>query len=378
MPALDGIRGVAILLVLAGHFSMIMDANTPSQRLFSKLTQAGWTGVDLFFVLSGFLITGILLDSKDSPRYFSSFYMRRILRIFPLYYLAILVFLIGLPLVQKHLGLLPNVRSLGPIQIWFWLYAVNWGIVLAGPTLFQMLGHFWSLAIEEQFYFLWPLAVRVTSKRTLAGLCIALVLVSQGLRIVLFLNGFPMGTIFYLTVTRLDGLAMGSLAALCFRDEDWLSRAASALKYAIPLSLLGLVVVGSVSGGFPPLAGPLAMTISYLFLAVVFTGILISAILQSGTRLERLLCAAWLRSCGKYSYGMYVWHMSLFFFMQHRTQYFDISKTINAVPGLWRLLAVLAYAVVSSVLTYIIARISWWAFEVHFINLKRYFPEGTR
>ncbi len=372
MPALDGIRGVAILLVLAGHFSRVMGTDTLAQRFFSRLTEAGWTGVDLFFVLSGFLITGILLDSKDSPRYFSSFYMRRILRIFPLYYLSTFAYVAFVRLAQTHPGLLPNLKSLGGGQIWFWVYAVNWGIVLSGGS-FGAFGHFWSLAIEEQFYFLWPLVVRLTSKLTLARLCIALVVASQILRMVMYLEGFRMDIVFYLTVTRLDGLAMGALAALCFRNEKWLAQAASMLKYIIPIPFVGLIAIAWVSRGFPPLEGPFVMTFAYLLLAVMFAGILISAILRSGSRLERIFCTSWLRSCGKYSYAMYVWHVPMMLLVQHQNRYFLMKRLIDAVPGFPRILVVILYMFVSSVLTYIVARISWWAIESHFINLKRYF-----
>lgn len=372
MPVLDGIRGVAILLVMVSHFSRIMDTNTSSQLFFSKLADAGWSGVDLFFVLSGFLITGILLDSKGSRRYFRSFYMRRILRIFPLYYLASLVYVLGVPFVQNHFGLLTNVISLAPLQVWFWVYAVNWGIVITGQS-FGVLGPFWSLAIEEQFYFLWPLAVRITSKRTLARLCIALVLLSQTLRVVLFLKGYPLTTIFPLTVTRLDGLALGALAALTVRDVNWLARADSALKYLIPLSFGGLVVIGIISRGFFQTEGPLVMTFSFLLLALMFAGILIKAVLRSGSYLDRLLCASWLRSCGKYSYAMYVFHVPIMAIVQHRYAHHSLMALINGFPGFSRILVVVVYIVVLSLVTYVVARISWWAVERHFINLKRYF-----
>ncbi len=372
MPALDGIRGVAILLVMVCHFTRIMDPNTPSQLLFSKLTEAGWTGVDLFFVLSGFLITGILLDSKDSASYFFSFYMRRILRIFPLYYTACFVYLVAVPLVQNHLGLLTSVHSIASDQVWFWAYSANWGQAVSGRP-FNALVHFWSLAIEEQFYLVWPLVVRVTSERTFARLCIALVLVSQLLRIMLFLKGFSLFVIFQITVTRLDGLALGALAALAVRDERWLARADSSLKYLIPLPFVGLVVLGIVSRGFTQINGPLVVLFSPLLLAVMFAGILLSAIVRRGSKFETLLRAPWLRSCGKYSYAMYVFHLPMMMIVEHQNKYFFLRASINAIPGISRILVVVGYVIMSSLLTYVVARLSWWALESHFINLKRHF-----
>ena len=372
MPALDGIRGVAILLVMVCHFTRIMDPNTPSQLFFSNLTEAGWIGVDLFFVLSGFLITGILLDSRDSANYFFSFYMRRILRIFPLYYTACFVYLVILPLVQNHLGRLTSVHLIPSDQVWFWAYAANWGQAVRGRP-FNALVHFWSLAIEEQFYLVWPLVVRVTSKRTFARLCLALVLVSQLLRLVLYLKGFSLFVIFQITVTRLDGLALGALTALAVRDEWWLARVASCLKYLIPLPLVVLVVLGIVSGGFSQTKGPLVILFSPLLLAVMFAGILISAIVRRGSKLETYLRVPWLRSCGKYSYAMYVFHLPLMMIVEHQNKHYFLKAAINAIPGVARILVVVGYVIVSSLLTYVVARLSWWALESHFINLKRHF-----
>jgi peptidoglycan/LPS O-acetylase OafA/YrhL len=372
MPALDGIRGVAVILVMVCHFSRLMDLSTPSHGLFNKLTDAGWTGVDLFFVLSGFLITGILLDSKDSPRYFFSFYMRRILRIFPLYYLACFVYLVGLPLIQNHLGILTNLKSLASVRIWFWVYAANWGMAITGKS-FGTLGHFWSLAIEEQFYLFWPLAVRYTSNRTLARMCLGATLLSQFLRIVLLLNGFALGTIYIITVTRLDGLLLGALAALAVRNGRWLAQAASSLKYLISCSAVGLIVLAGVCRGFPPDQAPLVTVFSPLLLAVMFAGILLSAIIHSGSHLEEFFRASWLRSCGKYSYAMYVFHLPITLTVEHWIRPYFLKTSANALPDVLHIPAVMVYIIVMSFLTYAVARISWTVMEVHFFNLKRYF-----
>jgi peptidoglycan/LPS O-acetylase OafA/YrhL len=372
MPALDGIRGIAILLVMVCHFSRVMDLNPSTQQFFNRLMEAGWVGVDLFFVLSGFLITGILLDSKESSRYFFKFYMRRILRIFPLYYLACLSYLVFLPLVQQHLGILRNLVSVAPLQIWFWFYAANWGMAITGLS-FGFLGHFWSLAIEEQFYMVWPLVVRVTSKVTLARICIAIALFSQFLRIAMLWKGFSLGTIYVITLTRLDGLVLGALAALAVRDSKWLQQAAASLKYLISISMAGVLILACLSRGFPPFTAPLVTVFSPLLLAVMFGGILISALLYSGSTLATLLRASWLRSCGKYSYAMYVFHLPLAGTAEHWVKHVYLKGTLNTIFDFSRMPAVLVYIVVMSLLTYGVARISWTVFEVHFYNLKRYF-----
>src|SRR5580698_6867484 len=157
---LDSVRGLAVLLVLVHNTDIY-----PSLHL-GLITNAGWSGVDLFFVLSGFLITGILIDTKEAQNYFSSFYARRMLRIFPLYY-AVLTLLV--------------IVALHPTQIYYYLYLSNWLILLKDGWQPNVAGHFWSLAVEEQFYLIWPLCVWLLPKRyrlrfTLAGCVFALML----------------------------------------------------------------------------------------------------------------------------------------------------------------------------------------------------------
>ncbi len=129
LPGLDGIRGLAILLVMTVHFIGGAVAETPLQKFFVKAAVHGWMGVDLFFVLSGFLITGILLGSKNKPRYFRNFYARRALRIFPLYYVVLIALFLILPLLVKPSPLLEIARS---HQIWLWTYTSNFFIAWTG------------------------------------------------------------------------------------------------------------------------------------------------------------------------------------------------------------------------------------------------------
>ena len=158
IPALDGIRGLAILLVLLCHFPLYGDMQPTIfiDKLFYAMTRAGWCGVDLFFVLSGFLITGILYDAKGSRFFFRNFYMRRCLRIFPLYYGVLAVFFVIVPFV---LPLGRNYELFLKDQAWYWSYLTNIKIAIEGWPKFYALAHFWSLAVEEQFYFVWPFVV---------------------------------------------------------------------------------------------------------------------------------------------------------------------------------------------------------------------------
>lgn len=148
ISALDSIRGVAVLLVILFHCYP------------TYITKLGWLGVDLFFVLSGFLITGLLLDAKGKNNYYRNFIVRRTLRIFPLYYFALLLCLVIVPIVFKSL-LPPDYGYYTANQLWFWTYTQNWLFSKTGFPENLTLVHFWSLAVEEQFYLFWPLFVRI-------------------------------------------------------------------------------------------------------------------------------------------------------------------------------------------------------------------------
>src|SRR5439155_15871055 len=188
--ALDGLRGIAILLVVFSHF--VSNLRLTVNRIAYvpiALAHAGWAGVDLFFVLSGFLITGILVDARGSPYYFKAFYARRALRILPAYYGFLLVIFVVLPLLNIGAG--NNYMLARQHQGWYWLHLTN--VMMA---IGEIAGHgpypstlFWSLAVEEQFYFIWPAVVAFCATSTLRKVCIAGIIGCIVLRIVGALSG---------------------------------------------------------------------------------------------------------------------------------------------------------------------------------------------
>ena len=174
--ALDGLRGMAILGVILFHAAVEYAPSTLSGKALGAVFNVGWGGVDLFFVLSGFLITGILLETRGTAGFFRNFYARRTLRIFPLYYGVLFVIFVVLPHYRPFDT--PGLQTIARNQGWFWTYLTNFGFIVHGSVFgnsdWLLLNHFWSLAVEEQFYLVWPLLVYLLSGRSLRVICVFL------------------------------------------------------------------------------------------------------------------------------------------------------------------------------------------------------------
>ncbi|MEI6412092.1 MAG: acyltransferase, partial [Bacteroidota bacterium] len=214
ISSLDGVRGLATVMVLTGHF---LFADVYRNQWWFEMAHSGWLGVDLFFVLSGFLITGILLKSKGKPHYFREFYRRRFLRIFPLYYAVIIYAALAIVLIDRapeHLW--KGYDSLG----WFLAFIPNFALAFKNDWLWQTnwagLNHLWSLAVEEQFYMFWPLIVWIMPRKLLGVSCAVLLcvgVVSRQLTDHVYGTLWSMGS-YVLPFCRMDGLAGGSLLAI--------------------------------------------------------------------------------------------------------------------------------------------------------------------
>ncbi len=207
MPPLDGLRGLAILMVMLFHYGTALNSHSFPQHVVMFGCELGWTGVDLFFVLSGFLITGILLDSRDADNYFSSFYCRRVLRIFPAYYLSLLIVFFLYPVFMpgyEHAGPPPQER------IWYFAYAQNWIGLLVDGGRQRMIGHYWSLGIEEQFYLIWPWIVYKSTTKRIGQIAIGASVVALALRFTLLALHVSPEIIYRNTFTRMDALLIGA------------------------------------------------------------------------------------------------------------------------------------------------------------------------
>src|SRR5580693_7177583 len=231
IPQLDAVRGLAVLLVLLHNTDVY-----PSLHL-GLIADNGWMGVDLFFVLSGFLITGILLDTKQSGRYFENFYARRCLRIWPLYYSALLFMLVIVPLFRPSEA--PAIFGARSSPWWAYPLFLQNFLIPIPTSAAGLLGVTWSLAVEEQFYLVWPLVVRFCTEAQLRRIATAVIFVSPALRFYLVRHQV---NIYSNTFCRLDGLMAGALLAIVIRSGSFvpsklLTRAWIALLVSAPLAL---------------------------------------------------------------------------------------------------------------------------------------------
>jgi peptidoglycan/LPS O-acetylase OafA/YrhL len=363
VPVLDGIRGLAISLVLLHHF---YELTTPEPLLVDRIAfgvaESGWVGVDLFFVLSGFLITGILYDTKNAPGYFVNFYARRTLRIFPLYYATLCLFFIVLPLVP-HPAAAEYVHDSAPDQAWFWTYLTNFRIASRGawydhfvPTVF------WSLAIEEQFYLIWPVLVLSFTRQTLMRICVALIGIALGVRIVLALNqASPIAT-FVLTPARMDCLLVGGLIALVLREETTFQRVARGASRAAPLLGVLLLLI-SLPHGTLDWRDSVTNTLGFSAVALLCGSLLVLTMNAApDASIRRLFETRPLRVLGKYSYAMYIFHGPSGTLVK---QVYDFDRA-PLVLGSALPLTVL-YSVLATLVTLAIAWASWHLLERHFL-----------
>lgn len=362
IPALDGVRGLAIVLVMALHF---LSSNDQTGRrffdVFAAIRSSFWMGVDLFFALSGFLITGILLDSLNRDGYFRNFYARRVLRIFPLYYGFLLTLIcLTLPLHFQWNGkqylLLTYTQNLG---------IVNHDYMGFTPARFINLNHFWSLAVEEQFYFVWPLIIfLVRDSRRLLCVATGASLCALILRIVLASHHASPSTLYEFTPCRIDTLLLGASLAILYRTRF----RQIVLRYSVPafcLLLAGLICLAYPLGGLPWNA-PIVETFGFTLTALTCVSLIATALTGASwakVAFENRL----MRFFGKYSYGIYVFHYSIDAALTVPLRRWLLG-TFHSKPASVLLAAIPVF--VSSIL---VAYASYHLYEKRFLDLKRYF-----
>jgi len=361
---LDGLRGIAIIMVFLYHClprSLFISNNAYTYFIY-RLSNMGWSGVDLFFVLSGFLITSILLRSKDKPNYFVNFYARRILRIFPLYYFSLILIFTTLPFINAK-----DFLVISNFQIWYYLYIQNWITALSLINIPSYFGHYWSLAIEEQFYVIWPAIIYNLKNKYILIVCGIITTMSLFYRLYSFLSTKDENIGNYLafsSITRIDGLMIGAFVAVMLYDgrlNDKLVGYAKILS-ALSVILISLFILNntaSIIWNNPPM-----LIFGFTVLGVLAGCLVIISILSPYTSFLRLLLRGSVLSFfGKYSYAMYIFHFPIilaYVFL------FGIMKAHGIVFWCFFLVSCAATTILASL-------ISWHALEKHAIGLKRYF-----
>lgn len=375
LPELDGLRGIAILMVMSFHFLWFAEgfglfriSPAPLPQWLVALQYCGWAGVDLFFALSGFLITRILTHAKGRAGYFRNFYGRRILRIFPAYYT-----LLALWMLSRH-WLPADVTATSDPTYPAWLsgYATNVLLTLQGWFCVPVpLRHLWSLAIEEQFYLLWPLMLHLLSQRQSIFACVGLIGLSPLLRVWYTGQGWGLDGAFLLMPCRLDSLAAGALIALLSDPEFHSYRLGRYLRAAAAIALVLLVMLFVLCRGLGP-EDRRVVTWGLLLLSILFASLVgLAAARDRPARPRRLLNAPWLRWFGQYSYGLYLWHQPVCVLLYARGFMALLARTYTPQwPGVF-LLLIYATPLLASMA---VAWISWRFCEEPLLRLKSRFP----
>jgi peptidoglycan/LPS O-acetylase OafA/YrhL len=319
---------------------------------------AGWIGVQLFFVLSGFLITGNLLDTQRASNYYGSFIARRALRILPLYYGVLVLTFIVVP----ALGVTPTrLAETSQHQIWLWTFLTNW-FAPGGAAVFGF-GHFWSLAIEEQFYLVWPMTIRRLSPRQVLALCGCIAICAFLVRFLMVHTGSSDGAIYMFTYSRMDALACGAAAAAIFRIQEFRRYFAQRVRSFTVATAVMLAIGAAFTRGYFS-DDRTCQVYGFSLLAVGFAVFVLAGAVSNASTgwTYRLLTLKPLRLVGKYSYGMYIFHMPLHVFITSLAFRYIVPHPSDDL--------IFLYIVAVTFISFILAALSYELFEKRFLQLR--------
>jgi peptidoglycan/LPS O-acetylase OafA/YrhL len=355
VPALDGLRGLAIILVFTYHYF------GPYFPVFSL----GWSGIDLFFVLSGYLITERLLANAQRKNRYGLFYRNRVLRIMPLYYIVLVIFFGCLFLVVKEKNFhrfdyyLENAAS-------YFLFLQNWAFIFKAKPVEPHLIHLWSLAVEEQFYLIWPCLLYTFFKaRRFRTYILGAIAVIIAARVLMFFVD-PHNTVaeyyYYHTFFRADSFLMG--ASLCFLPKSGVLVKKLTVIIAAFATLgiaLGVVLLGTAN-----FDGAFFKSIGYSLLDLLFAAALYTIITRPWGMLTRVFNLSFMRFTGKISYGIYIFHWLV---LVVAGAYIAIFLKNNFTMG--NQAAGISSAFICLIITYLLSFVSYKYYETWFLKRKK-------
>lgn len=367
IPILDGIRAYAVLMVCIVHFfqvdeSSLYDTNQYLGVFLFKFSQIGLKGVELFFILSGFLITGILINSKKSPNFFKTFYLRRFIRIFPLYYFVLAISFLVLPYFI-------NVDTAGKDvikqQAWLWTYTSNlsgffnqssWDASLNFPSF----GHFWSLCVEEHFYIFWPFLIYFSSEKWLTRIMWSLVALSVFSVIFVYVFGDLIPVLKWSTIRCSGVLSIGGLISYYRQNTLQYNRIIKiSKKLILPFGILFVLV------NFIPRIYEIHDVLTFYTSVLFFVFVLVIS-LEENKIMSNLFNHKSLYFIGKISYGIYVYHGLLRPYFKTYI-YENMQQYINN-----GIVCSLLFTGIATSISIVIAWISWQLIESPVLKLKKY------
>lgn len=369
ISGLDGLRAIAVTWVFFFHATPTL--NWHSDSLAAKgltfFSNTGWIGVQIFFALSGFLITNILIDGIGQRHQLKNFFIRRSLRIFPLYFSVLIALFIITPyFLQTPYWLTGAIEH----QVSWWLYLSNWAVpfVNSGGVT-----HLWSLAIEEQFYLLWPFIIIFTTQRTILKITVFMIISAPLFRAGFYysmpdtldgISDIARRSAYYFSVCRWDAIAFGALLSLSLRRESWKKQIQQWILPITGLSISFIIISTLLAHSFRGVSSGVGL-LNQTVVSILSFIILFLVVNKRYPSLNRLLDNNILKSIGKHSYAIYLFHLPIILLWK---SYFPDKLT--ELSGLSLALQLSFHLIAIFFITYIAAKISWTLLEHPFLKLK--------